>query len=179
MKHSYGTFPEPETIRFERLLPGPPKRIWDYLTKSELKAKWLAAGDVEPHIGGKVDLHFQHKNLSKDEDPIPDKYKDYEEGTSSRGTVTQWDPPRLLSYTWAEESGTESEVTFELIPQEENKVLLILTHRRLGDDREMLIGVAAGWHTHLDILDDQLNGRDPRGFWKIHTMLENEYEKRI
>lgn len=179
MKQSYGTFPESETIRFERLLPGPPERIWNYLTKSELKAKWLAAGNVEPQIGGRVELHFQHKNLSTENDPIPEKYKEYEDGTSTHGTVTQWDPPRLLRYTWAEESGTDSEVTFELIPKKNNKVLLILTHQRLGDDRNMLIGVAAGWHTHLDILADHLNGRIPGGFWKVHTELESEYEKQF
>ncbi|HEX6983199.1 MAG TPA: SRPBCC domain-containing protein [Balneolaceae bacterium] len=82
------------------------------------------------------------------------------------------EPPRLLSYTW----GGDSEVTFELIPQDED-ILLVLTHRRL-EDAEM-ISVAAGWHTHLAILADQLNERQPRGFWRVHTKLENEYKKRL
>ncbi len=60
-----GIFPEPATIRFERLLPGPIERIWDYLTKSELKAKWLSAGDVEPSVGGKVEFKFKHSDLSE------------------------------------------------------------------------------------------------------------------
>jgi uncharacterized protein YndB with AHSA1/START domain len=58
MNKKYGIFPEPGTVQFERLLPGPPKRIWDYLTKSEFKAKWLSAGDVEPHVGGKVEFNL-------------------------------------------------------------------------------------------------------------------------
>ncbi|MGM0458941.1 MAG: SRPBCC domain-containing protein, partial [Bacteroidota bacterium] len=74
MSKQYGTFPEPGTIQFERLLPGPAERIWDYLTQSQLKAKWLSAGDVEPRIGGKVEFRFNHKILSEKDDPIPKKY---------------------------------------------------------------------------------------------------------
>jgi uncharacterized protein YndB with AHSA1/START domain len=177
--NKYGVFTEPGTIRFERLLPGPIERVWAYLTKSEKKAKWLAAGDIEPRIGGKVDLYFQHKNLSEQDDPIPGKYKHMEGGTYFEGRVTQWDQPHLLSYTWGEDTGNESEVTFELIPKENDKVLLILTHRRLGDDSDTLISVASGWHTHLDILVDRLNGRTPQGFWSVHTRMEQEYREKI
>lgn len=133
---------------------------------------------MEPRVGGKIDLHFQHRDLSDQDDPIPEKYKGFEEGSESAGKVTQWDPPRILSYTWAEESGTDSEVTFEL-KSRGDKVLLILTHRLLGDDPEMLLRVAAGWHTHLGILIDRLSGRNPQGFWKVHTRLEEEYKDMI
>ncbi|MEX0647440.1 MAG: SRPBCC family protein [Balneolaceae bacterium] len=175
---SKGTFTEPGTIQFERLLPGPAERIWDYLTRSELKAKWLAAGDVEPQTGGKVEFRFKHSNLSEKDDPIPEKYKHMEGGSYFEGKVTTWDPPRLLSYTWGEENGEESEVTYELIPKGE-KVLLILTHRRLGDDPDTLISVASGWHTHLGILADRLDGKEPKGFWTVHNRLEIKYEQII
>lgn len=178
MNKNPGTFPEPETIRFERLLPGPIERVWDYLTQSELKAKWLSAGDVEPRVGGKVELRFQHKNLSDTDDPVPEKYKHMQDGTYFTGRVTKWEPPRLLSYTWGEESGEDSEVTFELIPKGD-KVHLVLTHRLLGDDPVILISVASGWHTHLDILSDRLNGKEPQGFWKVHNRMEEEYKKLI
>lgn len=177
--NQYGIFPEPETIRFERLLPGPAEKVWDYLTKSELKAKWLSAGDVEPKAGGKVEFRFHHKDLSEKDDPIPKKYKTMEDGTYFEGRVIEWDPPALLSYTWGEETGEESLVTFELIPKENNKVLLILTHQRLGDDRTIHISVAAGWHTHLGILAARLEGIEPRGFWEVHTKMEKKYEQEI
>jgi hypothetical protein len=69
-------------------------------------------------------------------------------------------------------------VIFELKPQSK-EVLLIVTHRRLGDDHDTLISVASGWHTHLGILSDRLNAREPQGFWKIHNRMEEEYEARI
>ncbi len=178
MSKQYGIFPEPGTIRFERLLPGPIERIWDYLTKSELKAKWLSAGDVQPRVGGLVELNFRHKDLSETDEPIPEKYKHMEDGTYFEGHVTRWEPPRLLSYTWGEETGEDSEVTFELIPKGD-KVLLILTHVRLGDDPVVHISVAAGWHTHLGILIDRLEGKPPKGFWTVHNRMEKEYQNII
>lgn len=179
MNKQHGIFTEPGTIRFERILPGPAERIWEYLTKSELKAKWLSAGDVEPRKGGKVEFKFKHSNLSGTDDPIPEKYKHMEGGTYFEGRVTEWNPYKKLSYTWGEETGEESEVTYELIPQKNNKVLLRLTHRRLGDDPATLISVGAGWHTHLGILIDRLEGNEPKGFWKVHNQMEKEYAQRI
>ncbi|HEY1755821.1 MAG TPA: hypothetical protein VGG72_10525 [Bryobacteraceae bacterium] len=37
-----------QTARFERLLPGPIERVWDYLTQPDLRRTWLAesAGDI-------------------------------------------------------------------------------------------------------------------------------------
>jgi uncharacterized protein YndB with AHSA1/START domain len=179
MNKQNGIFPEPGTIRFERLLPGPAERIWDYLTKSELKAKWLSAGDVEPRVGGKVEFRFRHSDLSEADDPIPEKYKHMEDGTYFEGRVTAWDPPRLLRYTWGEETGEVSEVTYELIPATDNKVLLRLTHRLLGDDPDVLISVASGWHTHLGILIDRLENKEPEGFWSVHNRMEEVYKKQI
>lgn len=178
MNKEYGTFPDPDTVRFERLLPGPPERIWAFLTESDKKAQWLSAGNVEPKVGGKVTHEFFHPNLSKEEDPLPEKYADLKDGDTGHGEVTAWDPYRLLSYTWVEENG-DSEVTFELIPKENDMVLLILTHRNLGDDLDMLSGVGAGWHTHLGILEDRLKGKEPQAFWKIHMPLEKEYAETL
>lgn len=149
-----------------------------YLTESEKRSQWLAAGDMELRVGGKVEHIFNHDNLTPHEDPVPEKYKGQEEGSRMEGTVTEIDPPRLLSYTWGEDAGFDSEVTFELTPKDD-KVLLTLTHRRLGDNREMLKGIAAGWHTHLGILEDKLNSREPKPFWSVHMGLEKEYESRL
>jgi hypothetical protein len=34
-------------VRFERLLPGPIERVWDYLTKPDLQRTWLAESAAE------------------------------------------------------------------------------------------------------------------------------------
>jgi hypothetical protein len=39
-----------------------------------------------------------------------------------------------------------------------------------------MIGVASGWDAHVAILEDRLNGEEPRPFWSNHARLKKEYE---
>lgn len=173
----YGQVTGPGSVRFERVLPGPIERVWAYLTEPDKRGKWLAKGAMELRVGGAVELEFRHADLSPEPDAAPEKYRKYEGGSTMHGRITACDPPRLLSYTWGEETGPETEVTFELTPRGRD-VLLVLTHRRLADS-EAMQSVSGGWHTHLGILADVLEGRTPRPFWTTHARLEKEYEKRL
>jgi uncharacterized protein YndB with AHSA1/START domain len=172
----YGVVTELGTVRLERVLPGPIERIWAYLTEPEKRGKWLATGAMELSVGGRVELAFNHAELSREKTP-PDEYKNYESCTFRNGRVTRCERPRLLSYTWGDAPGEKSEVTFELSASGRD-VLLVVTHRRLRDRGEM-VGVASGWHSHLGILEDQLNGREPRPFWTWIVKTKAEYEKRL
>jgi uncharacterized protein YndB with AHSA1/START domain len=131
---------------------------------------------MELQPGGRVELNFHHAGLSSQVEPTPERFRKYE-GATVHGRVTRCDPPRLLSYTWGEPKGEPSEVTFELTPHDD-KVRLVLTHRRL-QDRSMMLSVSSGWHTHLGILIDHLDGREPRPFWSVHARLEAEYDRRL
>lgn len=172
-----GQLTEPGTLVFQRTLPGPIERVWDYLTVPDKRGQWLAAGEMEQQVGGKVELIFNNNELSPGVEP-PEKYRDFGGCVSFTGRVTRWDPPRVLAYTWAESEGSDSEVTFELETQGE-KVRLLLTHRRLAEKRDVLLSVSAGWHTHLGILIDRLEARAPLPFWQEHTRLEAEYAQRL
>ena len=173
----YGVVTEPRTVRFERVLPGPIERVWAYLTESEKRGSWLASGEMELRVGGRVELKFRHAELSAKIEPTPERYKKYEGGHTMHARVTRCEPPRLLSYTWGEGPANESEVTFELTPRD-GSVLLVLTHRRLRDRGEM-VNVAGGWHCHLGVLVNLLNGLEPAPFWSALVQVEGEYEKRI
>lgn len=167
------------TVRFERLLPGPIERVWAYLTESEKRRKWLASGDFDLREGGKTKLFFRHVELSPKQSPAPERYRKYdEEGGGFDGRVLRCEPPRLLTITWGGDPKHESEVTFELTPQSGGDVLLTLTHRRLVDAAEML-SVSGGWHTHLGVLIDHLNGRTPENFWISHGRLEAHYKNKF
>jgi uncharacterized protein YndB with AHSA1/START domain len=168
----FGVVTEARTLRIRRVLRGPIERVWAYLTESDKRGRWLASGPMELRVGGRVELTYRNSELSAHAEPAPDKYRKYE-GASFQGRITRCEPPRLLSYTW----GDGSEVTFELSPEGEN-VLLVLTHCRLPD-RATMVRVGSGWHAHLGILVDQLEGREPRPFWSTHARLEAEYEKRL
>lgn len=167
----YGNYLAPDTIRFERMLPGPIERVWAYLTESDKRGKWLAKGEMDLVEGGKVNLHFFHQELSPEKGPVPERFKGMDSGHSFTGTVLRINAPYLLTFTW--EGGTE--VSFEL-EKEQGLVRLTLTHRKLNTDQ---MNVAPGWHAHLDILDKQLHEQAPENFWKSFLQLEATYQKRL
>jgi uncharacterized protein YndB with AHSA1/START domain len=173
---AYATPLSADTVRIERTLPGPIERVWSYLVDPELRALWLATGDIEPRVGGRVEHVWHNSALTPNDDPAPPKYAHIAQEARMQGTVTVFDPPRELGYTWGFDDGA-SEVRYELTPQGDN-VRLVVTHRRIAS-RDMLLSVAAGWHTHLDILVARLNDDTPVGFWRQHTRLEREYAQRL
>ena len=176
MNASYATVIAPLTVRIERTLPGPIERVWAYLTESEKRRHWLAGGDMELRQGGTVEHVFRNSELTGHDGAPPPKYSAHAGENRMHGRITACDPPRLLAYDWGEGEDA-SHVRFELTAQGD-AVHLLLVHSRLPNREEML-SVAGGWHTHLAILLDRLEGREPEGFWHTHTRLEAEYEKLI
>lgn len=175
--NDYGLVTAPGTVRLERLLPGPIERVWRYLTDSDARATWLAAGPMDLSPDGRVALVFRNSELTGHDGTPPPKYACHAGDSALAGRITACEPPRVLAYTWGEGGEAPSEVRFELRPSGED-VFLVVTHRRLAD-RNAMISVSGGWHAHLDILADRLAGRTPAGFWVTHTRLEGEYERRI
>lgn len=167
-----GRFTGPGEVRLVRVLPGPIERIWDYLTDPEKRSRWFAGGPMEPRQGGTYTLQFQHQKLAPGEVPPEEMKEVHEKGMAIHGTVLRWEPPRVLSYTFDE----DSVVTFELTPQDDG-VQLVLTHRSRGVDLPHLQGYAAGWHTHLAQLIAELEGAPRPPFWPMHTRLKAEYQK--
>ena len=164
------TLVEPGTVRLERLLPGPVERVWAYITESDKRATWLAAGEFDLRVGGRIRLEFNNGNLSR-EKTTPAQYKDRGMG-QFEGVITRLEPMRLLAHTWAWNGG-DTEVSYELTPRGK-QVLLVIVHRRL-EGRELVASVMGGWDVHTGILEDVLNGVEPRPFWSTHGELEKEY----
>ena len=175
--NEYGVLLDDSTVRFERLLPGPIERVWNYLTESDKRAQWLCGGDVEMNVDGHVDMHFHNVSLSGDDDiPRPERFKDRPEKISFAGRVTRCEPPHVLHHTW--EFGDEnSEVCYELT-EEGDKVRLVLIHRRL-ETPQIVLDVSGGWHTHLNILVDVLEAKKLRPFYKMQEQFSSEYRERL
>src|SRR5439155_22200035 len=94
-------------------------------------------------------------------------------GRRMQSRITELDPLRKLAITW-EGSG---DVSFELEPKG-NEVMLTVIHRRLPD-RSTLLGVGAGWHSHLDVLVARTTGKEPPPFWDGLSRLRKDYDQRI
>lgn len=177
-KRHYGELVDANTVRFERMLPGPIERVWDYIVNGEKRRKWLCGGDIGPGNHGHVAMHFHNATLSSAPDiAVPEKYRDMPDEMHFSGMVTRWEPPHAVSHSWDFNDDESSEVCYELETVGE-LVRLVLTHRRL-ETTDTILSVSGGWHTHLDILADVLEGREPRAFWKTHSAHEAEYEKRL
>ena len=166
----YGTLSEPTTLTIQRLLPGPIERIWAYLTDSDMRRKWLAAGDMEMKAGAPFEFVWRNDELA---DPPGKRPDGFAEEMRMESRITEVDPPHRLSFTW-QGSG---DVTFELEPRGK-QVLLTVIHRSLPD-RATMLGVSAGWHMHLDILQARSSGKAPTSFWEGWAALRKEYEQRL
>ena len=167
---NYGTLTEPATLKIQRLLPGPIERVWDYLTKSDLRRQWLAAGDMEMKLGGAFEFVWRNAELSNPPGKRPEGASEEHRMT---GTITELAAPYRLAISWGSTGG----VVFDLEPKG-GEVLLTLTHSRVPD-RSMLLNVSAGWHAHLDVLVLRLNGKEAASFWDTWQRLKAEYDQRL
>lgn len=157
------TLVAPGSVRFERVLPGTPGRVWRYLTDPEMRGRWLAGGALQQHVGGRVELAFRHDALADVDDPPPDAYRSMAtDGHVARGVVTAWEPTRRLAHTW-EEGAEVSEVGFAL-RDAGDAVRLTVVHRRL-EDRATMVEVAAGWDAHLSLLAAVVAGEPRPAYW--------------
>jgi uncharacterized protein YndB with AHSA1/START domain len=166
----YGVLTEPATLTIERLLPGSIDRVWAYLTESDLRRQWLAAGRMEMRVGAPVELVWRNSELMDNPGQRPEGFGEEHRMESE---IMELDPPHRLSISWGSAGG----VTFELEPVGD-MVRFTVTHHRIPD-RSIMLNVSAGWHTHLDVLAARLSGEEPEPFWDRWASLKAEYEQRL
>src|ERR1700730_6974914 len=94
---AYGALIEPATLKIQRLLPGPIERVWAYLTESDLRRQWLAAGHMEMKVGASLELVWRNDELTNPSGQRPPGFSD-EHRMQSR--ITDLDPPRKLAIAW-------------------------------------------------------------------------------
>jgi uncharacterized protein YndB with AHSA1/START domain len=107
---AYGALIEPATLKIQRVLPGPIERVWAYLTKSELRRQWLAAGKMEMKVGASFEFVWRSDELTNPAGQRPCGFSDEHRMQSQ---ITELDPPRKLAIAW-QGSG---DVSFELEPK--------------------------------------------------------------
>jgi len=167
---AHGVLTEPTTLEIQRILPGPIERIWAYLTESELRRKWLAAGEMTLQEGAEFELTWRNDELT---DPPGARPAGFSAQHSMKSRIIAVDPPRKLVFSF----GTAGEVTFLLAPAG-TRVRLSVIHRRLPD-RATMLKVSAGWHAHLDVLAARAGGTEPAPFWDHWSRLRDEYDRRL
>ncbi len=127
-------------LRFERHLLHPTEKVWTALTTPALLAKWLAPGEIELTLGGRVHLAFTGGDTVID------------------GRVTEFAPPRLLEFTWTDKGNDFGFVRWELT-DEDGGTQLVLTHTVPESARGSAVPMLAGWHSLLEKLTALLDGQ--------------------
>lgn len=120
-------------VRFERRLAHPPERVWRAITNADDLAAWFP-DTIEGEFGPDAEVRFP---------------KFVEMGLPATGRVTEFDPPRLLAYTWG-----PSTLRFELEPDGDG-CRLVFTDTL---PREETAKNAAGWEVCLADLEARLAG---------------------
>lgn len=126
-------------LRFERHLPHPVEKVWDALTNPAQLAQWMAPGELELRVGGRVYLAFTDGQSVVD------------------GRVTAIVPPRLLEFTWTDQGNDHGFVRWELFA-EDGGTRFVLTHTVPEAGRAFGLPALAGWHSLLEKLAALLDG---------------------
>ena len=143
-------------VRFERRLSHPLERVWRAITDPEDLAAWFP-DTIEGEFGPGAEVRFP---------------KFEEMGLPAVGKVTDFDPPRLLAYTW----GTS---TLRVERESEGAGC-----RRVFSDtlpRAESAKNAAGWEVCLENLEARLAGEDgsepPESDWSdLHEHYAARFE---
>ncbi len=121
-------------VRFDRLIERPVEKIWAALTDPKILSNWIGTVDVELRVGGRYVVHFRDSR------------------NVMTGTITRFEPQRLLEYTWLESHipVPQSTVRWELQP-EGTCCRLKLTHTVPATGPwEEIVGYAGGWQDFLE-----------------------------
>ena len=145
-------------IRFERRIAHPVERVWAALTDPDQMREWWAAADeLELREGGSFTIRW----LNSDEQGNV---------AIARGTVSAIDPPHLIEL----DSDIHGVMRWELRDAGGDATALTFTST-LELPGEYRLKVLAGWHTHLDLLEDALDGRPVEDWdnWPIDVWQEH------
>jgi uncharacterized protein YndB with AHSA1/START domain len=128
-------------LRLERRLAHPPQTVWAAVTEPERLATWFPTTvRAQPRVGGTVEFGF-----------------------GPPGTVTDYDPPRLIAYTWGDDH-----LRWEVEPDGDGAQLRLV---HTFADRAGAASFAAGWHACLAALA----GDDPGDMAERHEQYVERF----
>jgi uncharacterized protein YndB with AHSA1/START domain len=118
-----------DEILFETELDAPPEKVWRALTVPELVARWLRPNDIEAQEGRAFRLESEDGDIEC--------------------RVVEASRPEVLSYSWREDGGPDSLVSFRLAATEAGGTLLTIVHTGLARPALPTLRMAVGCRMSL------------------------------
>lgn len=143
-----------DVVVLERVMPASVLRVFQMITEPQNMVRWW----------GHDSMTVPEHNLDFSRPGPWYSVMEAEDGTRRMvsGEVTEVDPPRFIAFTWAWHDGgpggpreAETRVTIEVIPVEEERAKLILSHYDLGTDTRRA-GHTRGWMSLFEKLEKGL-----------------------
>lgn len=138
-------------LRYERQLRHPVEKVWEALTDPARVEEWWARADIELAEGGRARFEWLNGDAVAD------------------GRITRLEPPTSIEF----DTDIHGRLLWELAPEDDGTRLTLTVTAELPD--EYLASVRAGWHVHIDFLEDALDGRPvdwpnwPKARWEKHN----------
>jgi uncharacterized protein YndB with AHSA1/START domain len=136
----------PKTI-YVIYIASTPEKVWEALTSPEFTRQYFSGRsvEIEPKVGGRFLMR------------MPDGRMDV------TGRVTEWDPPRRLSATWAVDFAELPEclVTYDIEPMGESVKLTMTEAHQWAVPDAILAGGRQGWPLILSGLKSLLETGKP------------------
>ncbi len=132
--------------------------VWHMLIEPSGIAQWLAPGTIELRQGGRVHIDFG------------------DSGLVIESTVLEFDPPRVLSYSWSSGSEPQRPLRWELAPGEAETELALTVRLPAGED---IAKACAGFEAHLDMLAAALEGVPIRFPFERYLEARRAYQQQL
>lgn len=123
--------------QLERLIEHEQEAVWAMLTDPARIVDWLAPGEIELKRGGAAKLNFVDSGIVID------------------STVTEFEAPRLLEYSWSSPGEPQRPIRWELSPDSDGTRLTLILRVPADED---VARSCAGWEAHLMMLLAALEG---------------------
>jgi len=145
-------------VTFVRELEHGQRSIWAMLTDSSKFIDWLAPGSIELRKGGRARLNFIDSGIVID------------------SIVSQFDPPRLLEYSWSGPGDPIIPIRWEIESMDRGARVILKLQSRNNEDVAKL---CAGWEAHFMMLVAAIESK-PILFPFEHFMsVQKDYRKNI
>jgi uncharacterized protein YndB with AHSA1/START domain len=163
-------------LRFERHFAHTPGRVWRALIEPEQLRHWFPT-DIEGERRLGARLRFVFREDAPTAEDMPELLE--HDPVELEGEFTQFDPPRLLAYTWGDE-----DLRWELDPVEDGCRLVFTSLFDEGSGiphpagpRHMAARDASGWDACLANLGALLDGSSPPPEDRWRELYEDYVER--